>query len=326
MARNDQATRQFLLLARLEGARRALSLQELVSSLPEDYARHHRTVRRDLEALELQFPLIVESHHGRSYWRLPEGYRSVPQLAFSPTELMALVFSRDLMKPLDGTPVKASLDSAVAKVEAALPPGSAGYIVQLRDYLSVGIGPHKSYRQHRETIAKLARAIERRRSVRMRYYSASRNLTTRRTADPYRLWYAAGALYLIAYCHTRRDVRMFAVDRIRSLTLTDQPCQMPLGFDIESYVQDALVVMRGNQVEVELLFDQKTAGWVKDRQWHPSQRMVAAKGGGVRLILRVADTRELLGWILSFGAGVEVVRPDDLRDRVRTEAKKIIGE
>ena len=159
----------------------------------------------------------------------------------------------------------------------------------------------------------------------MRYYSASRNLTTRRTADPYRLWYAAGALYLIAYCHTRRDVRMFAVDRIRSLTLTDQPCQMPLGFDTEAYVADALLVMRGKQIEVELLFDRKTAPWVRDRQWHASQRFVAAKGG-VRMILRVADTRELLGWILSFGSGVRVVRPDELRERVREEARRIVGQ
>jgi hypothetical protein len=38
------------------------------------------------------------------------------------------------------------------------------------------------------------------------------------------------------------------------------------------------------------------------------------------MTLRVADTRELLGWILSFGRGVQVVRPPGLRNRVRTEA------
>ncbi len=48
--------------------------------------------------------------------------------------------------------------------------------------------------------------------------------------DPYRIWYAAGALYLIGYCHMRREVRMFAVDRILALTVTNLPCQMPLGF------------------------------------------------------------------------------------------------
>jgi len=38
------------------------------------------------------------------------------------------------------------------------------------------------------------------------------------------------------------------------------------------------------------------------------------------MTLRVADTRELVGWILSFGRGVKVVRPAELKDRVREEA------
>ncbi|MEE9548934.1 MAG: hypothetical protein V3W08_00865 [Candidatus Binatia bacterium] len=43
---------------------------------------------------------------------------------------------------------------------------------------------------------------------------------------------------------------MFAVERVRSISLTDHPYQFPLGFDIEAYVQDALMVMRGRRIEV----------------------------------------------------------------------------
>jgi predicted DNA-binding transcriptional regulator YafY len=125
---------------------------------------------------------------------------------------------------------------------------------------AVGLGPHKSYQRHREIIDRIAEAISRARSAQMRYESVARNATTRREVDPYRLWYAGGGLYLIAYCHLRRDVRMFAVERIRSITLTDHPYQMPLGFNVEEYVQDALMVMRGRRIEVELLFSKQAAG------------------------------------------------------------------
>ncbi|MGH7321091.1 MAG: WYL domain-containing protein [Candidatus Rokuibacteriota bacterium] len=40
--------------------------------------------------------------------------------------------------------------------------------------------------------------------------------------------------------------------------------------------------------------------------------------------LRVAETRELVGWILSFGGGVRVVRPDALRDEIRRAARQIL--
>ncbi len=324
MARYDQATRQLLLFSKIESSRFGLSLQELAASLPEDYARHPRTIRRDLETMELHFPVFAERLNGPTRWKLVEGYRGgVPKLGFSPAELMALVFSRDLLKPLDGTPIKVSLDSAFNKVIGALPAETIAYIQKLRNSFSVAIGPHKSYRQYREIMERITRAIDQKRTVEVKYFSASRNRTGRRAVDPYKLWYANGSLYLIGYCHKRHDVRMFAVERIRSLAITARPCQMPLHFDIEDYVQDALVVMRGKPIDVELQFDRASAAWVKDREWHPSQRLEMMKGGALKMFLCVSDTPELLGWILSFGSGVRVRSPESLRDKVLAEAKKI---
>jgi len=116
---------------------------------------------------------------------------------------------------------------------------------------------------------------------------------------------------------------MFAVERIKSLTPTDHPYQMPLHFDLDAFVQDALTVMRGQQIDVELSFEKATAAWVKDRVWHPSQDIKVLKNGQLRMHLKVADSRELLGWILSFGSGVQVVKPDNLRAAVVEEARRI---
>src|SRR5262245_58141941 len=120
MPRNDQVTRQWALLQKLE-SRQGATLQELATALPEDVSRHPRTIRRDLEALEVRFPLITERVGRQTRWRLMDGFRHVPPLALSPTELMALVFSRDLLKPLDGTEIKSSLDSALNKAATLLP-------------------------------------------------------------------------------------------------------------------------------------------------------------------------------------------------------------
>jgi predicted DNA-binding transcriptional regulator YafY len=43
------------------------------------------------------------------------------------------------------------------------------------------------------------------------------------------------------------------------------------------------------------------------------------------MTLKVADTDELMGWILSFGSQARVVRPESLGAKVREEAKKIAG-
>jgi predicted DNA-binding transcriptional regulator YafY len=194
----------------------------------------------------------------------------------------------------------------------------------MEQIFSVGLGPHKSYREHRQAIDLILRAIDKRRTAQLRYFSASRNSTARREVDPYFLRFVGGGLYLIGYCHLRKEVRMFAVERIRSITLTDHPYQMPLDFKVDEYVQDALGIMRsGRRVEVELVFTKKAAAWVIDKSWHPSQESKLLKDGRLRMTLKVADNEELVGWILSFGSQVKVMGPSSLQTTVREEARNI---
>src|SRR5438552_2594157 len=248
-------------------------------------------VRCDLEALEaVGFLLVVERHNGQICWRLIEGFRDIPAFGFSATELMALTFSRKLLRLLEGTEIQSALNSALNKVASALPPQGREYIRALDNLFSIGLGPHKNYQKYKNTVDLITQAIDKTRTAQLRYFSASRNTTSRREVDPYRLWYASGGLYLIAYCHLRKDVRLFAVERIRSITLTDHPYQMPLGFNVEEYVQDALMVMRGRRIDVELLFSKMAAAWVKDKLWDPSQETTVLRDGRLRMTLKVADT------------------------------------
>lgn len=325
MPRNDQAVRQLIILKKLESSRLGLTLQQLAEELDLSAARHPRTLRRDLDAIELAgYPLLTERIDGSTRWKLLDGVRQAPALRFSPTELMALTLSRRLIAPLEGTAVHASLQSALSKASAALPPEGLALVQQLEGTFSVGLGPHKRYKPHRNIVERVTQAITHKTRIQMRYDSASRGRVTRREVDPYRLWYASGGLYVIGYCHVRNEPRMFAVERIKSVTPTDRPYQIPLHFDFEAFVEDSLTVMRGPRIKVELIFERTTAAWVKDRVWHPSQALKRLSGGKLRMTLTVADSRELVGWILSFGSGVRAMAPESLQLAITAEANKIL--
>lgn len=324
MPRNDQAVRQLIVLKKLESSRHGLTLEQLAEGLDPSATRHPRTLRRDLNAIESAgYPLLTERVDGRTRWKLLDGARNTPALRLSPTELMALTLSRRLIAPLEGTALHASLQSALSKASAALPPEGLALVQQLEGTFSVGLGPHKRYKCHREVVERVTQAIAEKKRLQMRYESASRGRSTRREVDPYRLWYASGGLYLIGYCHLRNEPRMFAVERIKSVTPTDLPYQIPLHFDFDAFVEDSLTVMRGPRINVEVEFDKSTTAWVKDRVWHSSQQLRRLPGGKLRMTLTVADSRELVGWVLSFGSGVTVIRPESLRGVVMEEAKRI---
>ena len=74
------------------------------------------------------------------------------------------------------------------------------------------------------------------------------------------------------------------------------------------------------------MFSKPTAAWVKDRLWHPSQRLTPLKDSRLRMNLRVANTRELVGWILNFESGLRVLGPEALKKKVREEARAILRE
>lgn len=325
MPRGDQSIRQHILLRALFGFRHGATLDQMAEALPPDSPKHHRTIRRDLEALERAgFPIVTDKIDGKTRWRLMEGFRDIPPVSFSEKDLMALTIARGLLLPLRGTEIGAALDNAFGKVRTALPPATLPHLDSLSRTFSVGLGSHKKYAPHGKTIETLSRAMEKKRTVQIRYRSHSRGKTTRREVSPYHLWLAGGALYLIGHCHVRGEVRLFAVDRIASAVVTDNPYSVPFTFDAREYMKDAFGVMRGKAEEVDLLFEAGAASWVGEKVWHTSQAVEKLPRKRLRLKLNVAVTPELASWVTSFGGNVEVIRPRSLREAVRKAGEEIV--
>ena len=70
---------------------------------------------------------------------------------------------------------------------------------------------------------------------------------------------------------------------------------------------------------VRILFDARWAGYVAERNWHPSQQLTTRPHGRVELSMEVGGTAELRTWILSFGSGALVLEPEALRRAVTGE-------
>jgi proteasome accessory factor B len=67
---------------------------------------------------------------------------------------------------------------------------------------------------------------------------------------------------------------------------------------------------------VRLRFDASVAHRVREAVWHRSQRLTDLPDGGLELSVTVAGIVEIRPWILSWGDGVEVLAPAELREAV----------
>lgn len=321
MARGDQLGRQWKIIQTLTSARRGKSVAELAMDLD----CHPRTVYRDLEALELAgFLIYTDWKNGKNLWSLLDTAKNSIPIPLNLTELMALYFSRDMLKILKDTVFYDALKSLFAKIKATLPPEYINYLEQLERNLHVGFSPYKKYGQFRKKISRVNEAISSRQYIEIEYFTMSRKQKSQRRVAPYKIWFFDGTFYLIGFCCLRREVRIFALDRIKTIEQTCRRFEIPEDFSIEDFMQSSFGIFVGAPVTVKIYFSADIAGYVREKIWHASQKIDVQEDGSILFTARVAGTDEIKFWVLRWGGKARVIEPESLRNEIRAEAKAIL--
>jgi predicted DNA-binding transcriptional regulator YafY len=330
MPRNAEVIRQWSVLREIERSRAAgVTIDELASQCGVTT----RTIRRDLQALEeAGFPIYDDRSRddGRTRWIINGQAFKGLSAGLTLSELCALYFSRSLVESLSGTPFRDDVDRAFDKLTAALTPHMQRFLDQLPRVLSAKSQPQAIADATLRTRIE-ARALEatlHQRQAEITYYSKSSDRTKTYVVHPYRLAYAQGALYLLAYVPEYAEVRTFAVDRISELSLREDSFT-PIEELPDEAFPHSLGVHSGPPERVEIEFQPAAAEYVRTRTWHASQQLRETDNGGVAMTLDVCLDRALESWILSFGPFARVVSPERLMRTIAgqfQEARAQYGE
>ena len=320
MPRNAEVIRQWSILRDLEASRRLT-----IDDLARRTGVTTRTIRRDLEALQTSgFPLFDELIDGKRYWTLEaKAFRRLDDTGFTLAELSALYFSRTLVECLAATPFQQDVAAAFDKLSAALTPGMRQFldrlplVIQAKGASAANLSGPGAAKAERERIARLLDATLNHRRATMKYFSMSSGREKDYTIEPYRLVYSPGGMYLQAFVPEYKDLRTFAVERIRAVSLHEErftPAEIPEGAFAHS-----IGVNEGPPEHIEIAFEPRIAPYVRERRWHASQRSTDRKDGGVVLALDVCNDWALRSWILSFGPLARVLTPAALARQIKDE-------
>ena len=313
MPRNAEVIRQWTILREIERARGAGVTIDDLASLCDVTTR---TIRRDLQALEeAGFPLYDDRSHddGRTRWQVSGQAFKGLAAGLTVSELCALYFSRSLLESLSGTPFRDDVESAFEKLASVLTPHMRQFLDQLPRIIATKRDPmrRKDDPRQQRIIARAIDATLHQRQATIVYHSASSDRTKTYLVHPYRLAYAQGGLYLLAYVPEYGEVRTFAVERVQELSLLEERFT-PIEELPDTAFPHSLGVHTGPPERVELEFEPAVADYVRAREWHPSQAMRDTESGGLHMTLDVCLDRALESWILSFGPFARVIAPDSL--------------
>jgi predicted DNA-binding transcriptional regulator YafY len=242
-----QPTVRVLALLELLQARGTTSGSTLAQALGVD----RRTLRRYIALLEdLGIPITSTQGRFGGYQVVP-GFK-LPPMMFTDDEALAIAVGLLAARGLGLAQTLPAVDIAKSKLERVFP-------VKLKKRLSAVDETRPVAPLDQGVLALLSAAAQERRRVHLEYRTPQRE-DTQRDFNPYGLVYRAGRWYTVGWCHLRRGLRSFRIDRIRAANALDVHFQRPSAFDALEYLKQSIATLpRAHSVEVLLATDLATA-------------------------------------------------------------------
>ena len=326
--RHSQVLRIYRVLSILEGAPHGLSVADLESRLKDrGFEVGKRTIYRDLEALKAAgFPLEEKgkSDENGTRWTLERSAKVNHYLVLNSRELMALFMARSMLAPLRETPFFQDLTSTFDKIAEKIGSKAQLFINEISEEMHFEPGPLWGLGLKPDIIDTLRAATTEKQVLSVRYNSVNSGKVSMRTLGPHYLYFAKGSLYLVAEDLADHVVKVFSVPRMDEASMLDQSYVGNI-VEPEEFFGSAFGVFRGGAPEnVRIAFEPAVGSYIRERQWHPSQKIINKEHGRVEIQFEIAVTPELRQWVLGFGTNAVVIAPISLAQSLHEEAAKIV--
>ncbi|MBE8476296.1 helix-turn-helix transcriptional regulator [Streptomyces justiciae] len=283
------------------------------AQLAEELEVSVRTVYRDVEALGAAgVPLYGDAGHAGGY-RLLDGYRT--RLTGLTADEAEALFLAGAPGPAAELGLGSVLAAAQLKVRAALPAELRAHADRISGRFHLDAPGWYAEADATPYLPAVADAVWNGRVLHVRYRRWARPTDVERRLEPYGLVLKAGRWYVVA----GPGPRTFRVDQILELATSDEEFSRPDDFDLTAYwtayQRDFHERLYREEALVRLapgVTHGRTASYgpVEGDGWRQAR-------------VPIESVDRALGEFLSMGAGVEVLEPPELRERLAETVREL---
>lgn len=230
-------------------------------------------------------------------------------LRLTAEEALPLVVALRTLAEMPGVTDRDAVERALAKVESAASGSVEAETVAVElDHVS-------------RLLPVLQQAIDARRALALRYYTATRDETTERIVDPMRLFEMDGRSYLEAWCRRAEGMRVFRVDRIDKADVLDEAASPPPEAELRDLSDGVFTPAPEHMLAV--LHVKPAYAWVAD--YYPPETETINADGSRQLSVRVADPAWVRALALGSYGHVQVLSPEWLAESIGDEARSALA-
>lgn len=295
-------------------------------NLADKFCVSIRTIERDIKDLNSSGFSIVFVKEENTY-RFTDSDYTLRDLNLNKDELTFLLIGRQFAHNL-GKPFEKACQSLLKKAHKDTGIKTRERIkgTEEKSHFWVDMDQMDEFEKVEKQYNAINEAMNQKQEVEILYKDMGKQEETRRSIAPYGLFFHEGNWYVIGYCHLRKEIRVFALDCIREIKVTNTPYTIPDDFDINEHFKPGWRMRRyGAPVEVVLKFSERYARWIKRRKWHPTQVIEEQKDGSIIFKVKVEGTVELKWWTYHWIPFCEILAPPELKKEVIEEMKGMLA-
>ncbi len=294
------------------------------TTLARDIEVSKKTIYRDIEFMKdfMKLPIKFDVHRRGYYFSSPVSH--FPLLKLTEGELFAIFVGEKALEQYVGTPYEKPLRNTFKKFTAGLSGELLFQWSELQNAISF-----KSIEVNTvdaRVFQQLTIAIRQRREIAFDYQGLKDSRFRQRRAQPYELVSAENQWYLFALDLDSSEIKKFVPGRMRALQTTKAKFVKPPGFSAAKELENSFGVFSGGVPKtIQILFDGFAAKLIRERHWHPSQRITERRGGKLELSLVLGGFEEIERWLLSWGDHAQVLSPLELIGRLKSTMSKALA-
>lgn len=281
------------------------------SNLAREYETGTATISRDLDFMRTMMGAPIEydpSRRGYYYkdktYRLPAGFSTAE-------DMMALGITKNLLSIYQNTPLYPVVRYLIDSITAPIASDKDAYWFENRVIVpEVASCPVPDELWHH-----IIAALRENRVVSFDYRGAWDMGYHRRRVRPYQFLFDNGIWFLYGFDEDRGAIRLYALPRIRNITILKEYFTLPDDFDYHQHNDGSYFGIFSGTIKqkfrIELCDD--SIVWVEDRQWAADQKITKTKD---TVIIEFTSTQfgKVLEWVLSRGATAHPLEPKELVD------------
>lgn len=190
-----------------------------------------------------------------------------------------------------------------------------GENLSLKDRILVDQIP--SGRDHLTTILE---AMKENRVVNIEYKAFKYSRSFKIPVEPYCVKLHENRWYMLGHNLSKDTIRLYGLDRIESIVITDKEYKMPKGFSASKHFSNYFGIVIDDRVKPErviLRTDKKQTPYLKSLPLHHSQRLIEDTGEYADFELYLSPTYDFVMKLLQTGAMIEVIEPMSLRKAMK---------